>query len=139
MEFLKKDNHTFAQSHYDDDEEIKKRKNKIEKNENEENECDDYYNVDINQNDEESTNKKLPNESLQNSNIFEKVESMNNMDKARKYGRQTQNKTLNSDDSKLGDNNLYRLNIRESTPLMIKQDVILPSNEYSDFFNKSEK
>ena len=127
----------FAQSHYDDDEEIKK--NKIEKNENEENECDDYYNVYINQNDEESTNKKLPNESLQNSNTFEKIESMNNIDKARKYGRQTQNETLNSDDSKLGDNNLYRLNIRESTPLMIKQDVILPSNEYSDFFNKSEK
>ena len=127
----------FAQSHYDDDEEIKK--NKIEKNENEENECDDYYNVDINQNDEESTNKKLPNESLQNSNTFEKMESMNNIDKTRKYGRKTQNGTLNSDDSNLGDNNLYRLNIRESTPLMIKQDVILPSNEYSDFFNKSEK
>ena len=127
----------FAQSHYDDDEEIKK--NKIEKNENEENECDDYYNVDINQNDEESTNKKLPNESLQNSNTFEKMESMNNIDKTRKYGRKTQNETLNSDDSNLGDNNLYRLNIRESTPLMIKQDVILPSNEYSDFFNKSEK
>ena len=127
----------FAQSHYDDDEEIKK--NKIEKNENEENECDDYYNVDIDQNDEESTNKKLPNESLQNSNTFEKMESMNNIDKTRKYGRKTQNGTLNSDDSNLGDNNLYRLNIRESTPLMIKQDVILPSNEYSDFFNKSEK
>ena len=129
-----------AQSHYDDDEEIKKGKNKIKNNiENEENECDDYYNVNIDQNDEESTNKKLPNESLQNSNTFEKIESMNNIDKARKYGRQTQNETLNSDDSKLGDNNLYRLNIRESTPLMIKQDVVLPSNEYSDFFNKSEK
>ena len=129
-----------AQSHYDDDEEIKKGKNKIKNNiENEENECDDYYNVNIDQNDEESTNKKLPNESLQNSNTFEKIESMNYIDKARKYGRQTQNETLNSDDSKLGDNNLYRLNIRESTPLMIKQDVVLPSNEYSDFFNKSEK
>ena len=130
----------FAQSHYDDDEEIKKGKNKIENNiENEENECDDYYNVNIDQNDEESTNKKLPNESLQNSNTFEKIESMNNIDKTRKYGRQTQNETLNSDDSKLGDNNLYRLNIRESTHLMIKQDIVLPSNEYSDFFNKSEK
>ena len=123
----------FDQSHYDDDEGIKKGKNR----ENEENEYDDdYFNVDINQNDEESTNKKLPNESLQNSHIFEKVESMNNIDKNRKYGRQTQNDTLNSDDSKLRDSNLYKLNIRESTPLMFKQDVILPSNEYSDFFNK---
>ena len=48
------------------------------------------------------------------------------------------NETLNSNDSKSSDSNLYRLNIRESTPLMIKQDVILPSNEYSDFFNKSD-
>lgn len=130
----------FAQSHYDDDEEIKNVKNKIEKKiEDEEKEYDDYYNVDMNQNDEESSNKKLPNDSLQDSNIFEKVESMNNLDKTKKYGRQAQNETLNSDDSKFADNNLYRLNIRESTPLMIKQDVVLPSNEYSDFFNKSEK
>ena len=43
-------------------------------------EYDDYYNVDMNQNDEESSNKKLPNDSLQDSNIFEKVESMNNLD-----------------------------------------------------------
>ena len=59
---------------------------------------------------------------------------MNNIDKSRKYGRQTQNETLNSDD-----NNLYRLNIREATLLMFKQEVILPLNKYSDFFNKSEK
>ena len=84
---------------------------------------------------EEETNRKLPTINESDISIFERKTSLKNMGKNRKYYGQSQNETINTDNSKNIDNNLYKLNIRETTPHMIRQDVILPSKDYSDFFD----
>ena len=100
--------------------------------EHEENEDEDYYNVDVEQNDEK-IEKKLPNiNSKKDLGILEKL---NDLEKTKKFYGQSQNETINSEDSKLTENNLYKLNIRDTTPHLIRQDVILASKDFSDFFD----
>ena len=70
-----------------------------------------------------------------NSNIIEKI---NDLERTRKFYGQSQNETINSDDSKFSENSLYKLNIRDSTPHLVKQDIILASKDFSDFFNVQE-
>ena len=65
-------------------------------------------------------------------NIYEKL---SDKEKGKKFYGQSQNETINSDDSKFVENSLYKLNIRDSTPHLIKQDIILPSKDFSDFFD----
>ena len=129
----------YTKSHYDDNNEDEINNKKINYKESEEKENEDYYNVDIDEIDEESTNKKLPNVNKQNSNIFEKLDSSNNLNKTKKFYGQSQEETLNSEDSKFGENNLYKLNIRNCTPQIVRQDVIIPSKEYFDFFDIADK
>ena len=119
-------------SHYDDEEDIKKDFQNIEE---EDKENEDYYNVNMDEIEEEETNKKLPTINESDMSIFERKTSIKNTGKNRKYCGQSQNETINTDNSKNIENNLYKLNIRESTPHMIRQDVILPSKDYSDFFD----
>ena len=122
----------FIKSHYDDEEDIKKVVQNVEE---EDKENEDYYNVNMDEIEEEETNRKLPTINESDISIFERKTSLKNMGKNRKYYGQSQNETINTDNSKNIDNNLYKINIRESTPHMIRQDVILPSKDYSDFFD----
>ena len=108
-----------------------KSSNKDKENENE-NENEDY-NIEIKHNEQEGTNKQLSNiSSIKDINIVEKI---NELDKGKKFYGQSQNETINSDDSKFGESKLYKLNIRNTTPFVLKQDVILASKDYSDFFD----
>ena len=43
-----------------------------------------------------------------------------------------------NDESKNYDNSLYKINVMESTPQNIVQNVIIPSNKYQDFFDIEE-
>ena len=119
-------------SHYDDEENIKKDVQILEEGDKEN---EDYYNVNMDEIEEEETNKKLPTINESDISIFERKTSIKNTGKNRKYYGQSQNETINTDNSKNIDNNLYKINIRESSPHMIRQDVILPSKDYSDFFD----
>ena len=44
----------------------------------------------------------------------------------------------NSEECKNNDNSLYKINIMETTPDNLKQNVIVPSNKYQDFFDIEE-
>jgi len=44
----------------------------------------------------------------------------------------------NSEECKNNDNSLYKINIMETTPDNLKQNVIVPSNQYQDFFDIEE-
>ena len=92
-----------------------------------------YYNDDSGQNSNEGTNKKLYNvNGNKDMNIYEKL---NDLEKAKKYYGQSQNETINSDNSKLSESNLYKLNIRDNTPYIVRQNVILGSKDFSNFFH----
>ena len=106
-------------------------------NENNYTENDDYYNLKMNQNDKEGTNKilSLLNINASGQNLLEKI---NDIEKGKKFYGQSQNETINSDDSKFDENNLYKLNIRDSTPQLIKQDIILGNKDFSDFFDNPD-
>jgi len=123
----------FDHSHLDEEEDIKNKNVQNIKDEDKENE--DYYNVNIDEMEEEETNKKLPTINESDISIFERKTSFKNIEKNKKYYGQSQNETINTDNSKNIDNNFYKINIREYTPHMIRQDVILPSKDYSDFFD----
>ena len=129
---FEEDQSNLIKNNYNDEEDNKKDVQNIEE---EDKENENYYNVNMDEIEEEETNKKLPTINESDISIFERKTSLKNMGKNRKYFGQSQNETINSDNSKNIDNNLYKLNIRESTPHMIRQDVILPSNDYSDFFD----
>ena len=91
------------------------------------------YNDDSGQNSNEGTNKNLYNvNGNKDMNIYEKL---NDLEKAKKFYGQSQNETINSDNSKLSESNLYKLNIRNNTPYIIRQNVILASKDYSNFFH----
>ena len=46
-----------------------------------------------------------------------------------------QMKNKEKNDSEKSENSLYRLNIRDTTPENIKENVIIPSDKYKNFFN----
>lgn len=102
-------------------------------NENEESE--DINNLKMDPNDNEGTKKIFSILNNNNSSSLKLIEKINDFEKGKKFYGQSQNETINSDDSKYTDNNLYKLNIRDSTPQLIKQDIILGNKDYSDFFD----
>ena len=113
-------------SHYDG--------SKYENENNDKENDDDYYNLEMGQKDSEGTHKiiSILNNNKSGLNIYEKL---SDKEKGKKFYGQSQNETINSDDSKFVENSLYKLNIRDSTPHLIKQDIILPSKDFSDFFD----
>ena len=113
-------------SHYDG--------SKYENENNDKENDDDYYNLEMGQKDSEGTHKiiSILNNNKSGLNIYEKL---SDKEKGKKFYGQNQNETINSDDSKFVENSLYKLNIRDSTPHLIKQDIILPSKDFSDFFD----
>ena len=103
-------------------------------NNNENEESEDNNNLKMDLNDNEGT-KKIFSILNSNNNSMKLIEKYNDYEKGKKYYGQSQNETINSDDSKYTDNNLYKLNIRDSTPHLIKQDIIMGNKDYSDFFD----
>ena len=83
-------------------------------------------------------NQILPNNNKQDSNIFKKIELIKNKEKVEKYLGQSQREIIDRENSKFEDKKLYKINIRDSTPDMKRQYIILPSKNYSGFFNISD-
>ena len=104
-------------------------------NNNENEESEDSNNLKMDPNDNECTKKIFSILNNNNSSSMKLIEKFNDYEKGKKYYGQSQNETINSDDSKLTDNNLYKLNVRDSTPQLIKQDIIMGNKDYSDFFD----
>ena len=84
-----------------------------------------------------NTDNKMITEMNDNNNISN-YEVMNNderilkeLDEAKLLNKQ-KNEKENNDDS------LYKINVMESTPQSIKQNVIIPSNKYQNFFDIEE-
>ena len=107
---------------------IKKNYNEIESPE-----IEDFYD-NLNKNENQGSKKKILNINKER-NLIEKI---NDLEKVKKYYGQSQNETINSDNSKFTENSLYKLNIRDTTPHLLKQDIVLASKDYSDFFDVPE-
>ena len=85
-----------------------------------------------------NTDNKMITEMNDNNNISN-YEVMNNderilkeLDEAKLLNKEKNEKENNNDDS------LYKINVMESTPQSIKQNVIIPSNKYQNFFDIEE-
>ena len=104
-------------------------------NNNENEESEDINNLKMDPNDNEGTKKIFSILNNNNSSSIKLIEKYNDFEKGKKFYGQSQNETINSDDSKYSDINLYKLNIRDSTPQLIKQDIIMGNKDYSDFFD----
>ncbi len=62
-------------------------------------------------------------------NIFEEFEN------SKKNNSKSKNEIINSDESDKSENNFYKIDIRDTTPNLIKENIILASKDYSDFFD----
>ena len=76
---------------------------------------------------------------MNDNNNISNYEVMNNderilkeLDEAKLLNKEKNEKENNNDDS------LYKINVMESTPQSIKQNVIIPSNKYQNFFDIEE-
>ena len=56
------------------------------------------------------------------------------LEKAKKIIQKNKGESLDSESNK-NENNTYKINIRDSTPHLVKEDKILASKNYSDFFD----
>ena len=109
-------------SNYDNEDNNAGTKNKYREslNKNSNNYAD---NDDIDQSIEELMKKKFPNIRREN------------LEKNKKYYVQTKNETIKSEDSEAEENNLYKLNIRNDTPHVMRQNVVLASKDCSELFD----
>ena len=117
----------FIESQYYDDEDF----NNIQKHykESEEKGSND---LEMCQKDQEGTYKILS--MINNNSNLNRFKSMNDFEKEKKICDYSQSE-YNNEDSKFNESNLYKLNIRDSTPQLLKQDVILANKDFSDFFD----
>ena len=60
------------------------------------------------------------------------------LDEAKLINKERLEKNSNNEESKNDDNSLYKINIMETTPDNMKQNVVIPSNKYQDFFDIEE-
>ena len=87
--------------------------------------------------------KNIINETNENNEINENNNTLSNNDiilnEERILKELDEAKLLNKERlEKEKDNSLYKINVMESTPQIIKQKVIIPSNKYQDFFDIEE-
>ena len=59
---------------------------------------------------------------------------LDELEKAKKISK-NKNESLDSEESNRYENNIYKINIRDTTPHLIKGDKVLASKNYSDFFD----
>ena len=65
----------------------------------------------------------------------EKEELLAKLEKGKKISSKRDNESIESDKSNKNENDFYKLNIRDSTPLFVKENTVLASKNYSDFFD----
>ena len=65
----------------------------------------------------------------------EKEELLAKLEKGKKISPKKNNESLESDKSNITEKNQYKINIRDTTPLFVKENIILASKDYSDFFD----
>ena len=70
--------------------------------------------------------------------MFKDEEIYRELTEAAKKSKERQEKNGENESEKSEDDPLYRLNIRDTTPDNIKENVIIPSNKYQNFFNVEE-
>ena len=110
-------------------------KNNIE--EEEKNNKDDINNnIYINTN--ENNNESNLNCCIGDEQMFKDEEIYRELTEAAKKSQERQEKNGENESEKSEDDPLYRLNIRDTTPDNIKENVIIPSNNYQNFFNVEE-
>ena len=80
-----------------------------------------------------------------NQNEFNKEENyeeriLKELDEAKMKNKERLEKNIDNEneESKNNDNSLYKINVMETTPDNVKQNVIIPSNKYQDFFDIEE-
>ena len=93
----------------------------------------DKVNVIKKANDKENNvkNNKKNKETIRNQGILEEL----NNAQIKKYKENQIKHNNNENNKEKSDNSLYRLNIRDTTPDNIKENVIIPTDKYNDFFN----
>ena len=92
-------------------------------------EYDDINNQSNNQsNNQNSSNREL--------NYEDRI--LKELDEAKIKNKERLEKNMNNEESKNNDNSLYKINVMETTPDNEKQNVIIPSNKYQDFFDIEE-
>ena len=80
---------------------------------------------------------RIINEINENNNTISNNEVMNNDERILKELDEA--KLLNKENhEKENDDSLYKINVMESTPQNVKQNVIIPSNKYQNFFDIEE-
>ena len=86
-----------------------------------------------------NTDNKMITEMNDNNNISN-YEVMNNDERILKELDEAKllNKEKNEKEKENNDDSLYKINVMESTPQSIKQNVIIPSNKYQNFFDIEE-
>ena len=76
-----------------------------------------------------ANNKSELEQQNEKENIFEEFEN------SKKNNSKSKNEIINSDESDKSENNFYKIDIRDTTPNLIKENIILASKDYSDFFD----
>ena len=90
----------------------------------------DILNEDSEKIDDKNINNKSELEQQnEKENIFEEFEN------SKKNNSKSKNEIINSDESDKSENNFYKIDIRDTTPNLIKENIILASKDYSDFFD----
>ena len=117
------------ESNYDESNNNNNTKNKYK--ESIENNEDDNFDDDIDKSIEELMNKKFHINKNQNQNN----ENLENLEQNEIQSHNEQNEIVLSEESNNGNNKLYKLNIRENTPHLIREDVIMASKDCSNFFD----
>ena len=79
------------------------------------------------------------NESNKEENYEERI--LKELDEAKIKNKERLDKNINNENEESkndNDNSLYKINVMETTPDNVKQNVIIPSNKYQDFFDIEE-
>ena len=105
---------------------------KKNKNKNYLDNMDEYDDIN-NQSNNQSNNQNSSNREL---NYEDRI--LKELDEAKIKNKERLEKNMNNEESKNNDNSLYKINVMETTPDNEKQNVIIPSNKYQDFFDIEE-
>ena len=92
-------------------------------------EYDDINNQSNNQSNEQNSSNR-------EENYEDRI--LKELDEAKIKNKERLEKNMNNEESKNNDNSLYKINVMETTPDNEKQNVIIPSNKYQDFFDIEE-
>ena len=84
------------------------------------------------------SNNQSNNQNSSNRELNYEDRILKELDEAKIKNKERLEKNMNNEESKNNDNSLYKINVMETTPDNEKQNVIIPSNKYQDFFDIEE-